>query len=164
MARSKAMSLCGRSRLASRTIWMRSRYFGSASWRNARSSRSDSSCGKWMRITPCLPSRRSLLYPPSFYASDSINERLYKAGTPLLKSNLLRRVFRPLAQRAGLPALRFHDLRHAHVIMLLSQGCSLKALSQRLGHANPTMTLRVYAHVLPTDDQALASRLDGLLG
>jgi integrase len=87
-----------------------------------------------------------------------------EAGTPLLKSNFLRRVFRPLAKRAGLAGLRFHDLRHSHASILLSQGASLKAVSQRLGHANPTMTLRVYAHVLPADDAALAGRLEGLLG
>ena len=35
---------------------------------------------------------------------------------------------------------------------LLGRGHSLKAVSQRLGHANVELTLRVYAHVLPTDD------------
>jgi integrase len=44
--------------------------------------------------------------------------------------------------------------------VLLSKGHSLRAVSQRLGHANPTMTLRVYAHCLPTDDAKLADGLN----
>lgn len=55
--------------------------------------------------------------------------------------------------------VRFHDLRHTVASLLLSKGHSLKAVSQRLGHANPTMTLRVYAHTMPNDDSNLA---DGL--
>ncbi len=51
------------------------------------------------------------------------------------------------------------DLRHSVASLLLSKGHSLKAVSQRLGHANPTMTLRVYAHTMPNDDANLA---DGL--
>lgn len=86
-----------------------------------------------------------------------------EAGTPVLKSNFVRRVFHPLLKRAGLAGVRFHDLRHTHASILLSQGCSLKAVSARLGHANPTLTLRVYAHVMPADDQALALKLDGVL-
>src|SRR5215217_5264823 len=81
MARSEAMSWWGRSRLAKRTIWMRSRYLGSVSRRKAWSSRWDSSCGKRMRITLRLPSRGELLYPPSLYAPDSLTERVYQ-GKP----------------------------------------------------------------------------------
>lgn len=55
--------------------------------------------------------------------------------------------------------IRFHDLRHTVACLPLSAGHSLKAVSQRLGHANPTMTLRVYAHTMPNDDANLA---DGL--
>ncbi len=71
-------------------------------------------------------------------------------------------VFEPLKI---LPArLRFHDLRHTHASVLLSQGQSLRAVSQRLGHANPALTLRVYAHCMPSDDAQLAAALNRLLG
>jgi integrase len=97
-----------------------------------------------------------------------------RAGNHLYKRNLLR-AFRAAvkganARAAELPAeeaevktipagLRFHDLRHTVASLLLSQGQSLRAVSQRLGHSNPALTLRVYAHCLPSDDAQLA---DGL--
>jgi integrase len=60
--------------------------------------------------------------------------------------------------------LRFHDLRHTVASVLLSQGQSVRAVSQRLGHSNPALTLRVYAHCMPSDDAQLASSLNRLLG
>jgi integrase len=46
--------------------------------------------------------------------------------------------------------------------ILLSGGESLRAVSQRLGHTNPALTLRVYAHCLPGDDERLSAALDRL--
>jgi integrase len=73
--------------------------------------------------------------------------------------NLLRNSFQPILARAGLPKLRFHDLRHTHATALLSKGHPIKAVSQRLGHSDVGITLQVYAHVLPTDDAKLAGAL-----
>jgi integrase len=73
--------------------------------------------------------------------------------------NLLRNSFQPILARAGLPKLRFHDLRHTHATALLSKGHPIKAVSQRLGHSDVAITLRVYTHVLPTDDAKLAGAL-----
>jgi integrase len=60
--------------------------------------------------------------------------------------------------------LRFHDLRHTVASVLLSQGQSVRAVSQRLGHSNPALTLRIYAHCMPSDDAQLADGLNRLLG
>jgi integrase len=60
--------------------------------------------------------------------------------------------------------LRFHDLRHTVASVLLSQGQSVRAVSQRLGHSNPALTLRVYAHCMPSDDPQLATALNKMLG
>ena len=73
--------------------------------------------------------------------------------------NLLRCSFQPILARAGLPKLRFHDLRHTHATALLSKGQPIKAVSQRLGHSDIGITLRVYAHVLPADDARLAGAI-----
>ncbi|HYN28779.1 MAG TPA: tyrosine-type recombinase/integrase, partial [Dermatophilaceae bacterium] len=50
------------------------------------------------------------------------------------------------------PVIRLHDLRHLHATLLLKAGVPVHVVAARLGHADPAITLRVYAHVL--DDQA----------
>jgi integrase len=58
--------------------------------------------------------------------------------------------FRALRRRAGLPEIRFHDLRHAHATLMLLQGVHPKVVSERLGHASVGITLDIYSHVLPS--------------
>jgi integrase len=48
-----------------------------------------------------------------------------------------------------LPVIRLHDLRHTHATLLLAAGEPVKVVSERLGHANATITLTVYQHVHP---------------
>ena len=48
--------------------------------------------------------------------------------------------------------------------VLLSQGQSVRAVSQRLGHSNPALTLRIYGHCMPGDDAQLAAGLNRMLG
>jgi len=64
--------------------------------------------------------------------------------------------FKQHCRRAGLPLVRFHDIRHSYVTALLKQGTPLKVVSQRVGHASPMVTLAIYQHVLPGDDRAAA--------
>ncbi len=61
----------------------------------------------------------------------------------------LDHAFARLARGAGVPAIRFHDLRHTHATLLLADGRGVKEVADRLGHHDPAMTLRRYAHVLP---------------
>lgn len=69
-------------------------------------------------------------------------------GTPLNPRNLLRTFYR-LIEASGVPKIAFHDLRHTHATLLLSQGINPKIVSERLGHANIKVTLDTYSHVLP---------------
>jgi len=55
--------------------------------------------------------------------------------------------FRKILKAAGLPFIRFHDLRHSAATILLSMGVNPKVIQERLGHANITITLGRYAHV-----------------
>jgi integrase len=64
--------------------------------------------------------------------------------------------FKQHCARAGLPPVRFHDIRHSYVTALLKQGVPLKVVSERVGHASPMVTLAIYQHVLPGDDRAAA--------
>lgn len=66
-----------------------------------------------------------------------------------LHPELVARRFDRLGVKAGLPRLRFHDLRHTHASHWLAAGQNIKALSERLGHADASITLRVYAHLMP---------------
>ena len=62
----------------------------------------------------------------------------------------------------GFPQVRFHDLRHAHATLMLTQGVHPKVVSERLGHASIGITLDTYSHVLPTLQQEAASAFDDL--
>ncbi len=71
--------------------------------------------------------------------------------------------WRWLKQKAGLARPRFHDLRHTHATELLRAGVPVKVVSERLGHANVSTTLNIYAHVLPDMQDAAALHVDALL-
>ena len=72
-------------------------------------------------------------------------------------------LFVALVKRAGLPPIRLHDLRHSYATAALASGVPVKVVSQRIGHADVGVTLKVYAHVLPGDDEDAALRADSLL-
>ena len=85
-------------------------------------------------------------------------------GGPLASRNLKRRHFRPILERAKLPAdFRLYDLRHSCATLLLAAGEHPKVVSERLGHATITLTLDVYSHVLPTMQEAASEKLEQML-
>jgi integrase len=69
---------------------------------------------------------------------------------------------RPL-ERAGLPPIRFHDLRHTCATILLSRGVHVKLVQELLGHATISITLDTYSHVLPGMDDWLADAMGDAL-
>ncbi len=73
-------------------------------------------------------------------------------------------LFKDLAAAAGLPPIRLHDLRHSYATAALAAGVPVKVVSQRIGHADVSVTLKVYAHVMPGDDQNAALLADALIG
>jgi integrase len=84
-------------------------------------------------------------------------------GTPLLGGNL-NRAFKALLQRTGLPEIRFHDLRHTCATLLLRQGVNSMFVQELLGHADISLTLNVYSHVLPDMGDAAAGAMDAAIG
>ena len=85
-------------------------------------------------------------------------------GTPLSGGNLTR-AFKAALKRAGLPAgTRFHDLRHTCATLLLRQGVNPKFVQDLLGHADISLTLNVYSHVLPDMGGIAAGAMDDALG
>jgi integrase len=61
----------------------------------------------------------------------------------------ISQTFERVANRARVPRIRLHDLRHAHGTLLIKAGVPVKVVSERLGHGNPAFTIDTYQHVLP---------------
>ncbi len=87
-----------------------------------------------------------------------------KAGTFLDGDNLIKREFLPALRRAGLRKIRFHDLRHTYVALLLEQGENVKFIQSQVGHASIQTTLDRYGHLMPETNASVGERLDETLG
>jgi integrase len=75
-------------------------------------------------------------------------------------SNWRRRVWLPAAKAAGCEGAGFHDLRRLNATALIVGGVDVKTAQTRLGHADPRMTLAIYASAPAVADQAAAGMLD----
>jgi integrase len=84
-------------------------------------------------------------------------------GRPIEAQNLLQREFRPLLERAGLPPITFHALRHTAASLLLVRGEHPKVVQELLGHSDVGVTMNRYSHLVPTLMSQAASKMDGLL-
>lgn len=84
-------------------------------------------------------------------------------GRPMDAGNILRRSFWPLLEKAWLPHIRFHDLRHSAATLLLSKGIHPKVVQEILGHSSIAITLDVYSHVLPTMQREAKEAMDEIL-
>ena len=84
-------------------------------------------------------------------------------GKPQDGSHLLLGQFVPLLERAGLPRIRLHDLRHTAATLLLARGIHPKIVSEMLGHTTVGITLDLYSHVTPTMHKAAARAIDDVL-
>jgi len=67
--------------------------------------------------------------------------------------------FRQLLKGAGLPTMRFHDLRHSAATILFVAGVNPKVIQELLGHSKISITLEVYSHVLPSMQQEAAGKI-----
>jgi integrase len=57
--------------------------------------------------------------------------------------------FEEAVKAAKLPRIRLHDTRHTAASLMLASGVQTKVVSELLGHSSPTITLSIYAHVIP---------------
>jgi integrase len=83
-------------------------------------------------------------------------------GTPLSHRNVTRRGYQPARDLAGLAKdLTFHDLRHAVVSRLIAAGLDPVVVAGVQGHADPHVTLKVYAHLFDRQrtDEAVRAAL-----
>lgn len=68
---------------------------------------------------------------------------------------------RPSEQQ--LPCIPFHGLRHTSATLLIASHQDIKTVSSRLGHAQPSTTMNIYAHALQESDRKAADALKALL-
>jgi site-specific recombinase XerD len=83
-------------------------------------------------------------------------------GTPLEARRVLRD-FHTVIAEAGLPQMRFHDLRHSCATMLLVQGVSARVVMEILGHSQISLTMDTYSHVIPGLRREAAERMESIL-
>lgn len=84
-------------------------------------------------------------------------------GAPLLINNLGQREYAALIKAAKVRRIKFHGMRHTCATLLLQAGTPVQVVSERLGHSKVSMTLEVYAHVLPDMQAGAADALGALL-
>ena len=80
-------------------------------------------------------------------------------GGPLSYSNWRRRSWVPSCTGAGLSGLGFHDLRRANATVMVASGVDIKTAQRRMGHADPRMTLTIYAQATEQGDRSAADKL-----
>lgn len=83
-------------------------------------------------------------------------------GNPMWSQRIIS-AFMKILNDAGLPKIRFHDLRHTAASLMLNNGIPVLAVSQRLGHARPSITLDIYGHLIPSQQEAAAELISSLV-
>jgi integrase len=86
-----------------------------------------------------------------------------QGGGPARRTGLSIR-WRKTVKGLGLPDIVFHGLRHCHASMLIAAKVDVVTIAARLGHADPSITLKVYAHLWGKTDAAAADAIDAALG
>lgn len=87
-----------------------------------------------------------------------------EAGGPIAPRNLYRNFQLQLSKLAGqVKTIEFRNLRDTYATLLLESGIHVKAVAERLRHADPAILLRRYAHALPKISKEAATKLDSLI-
>ena len=83
-------------------------------------------------------------------------------GKPLNPSNMLDD-FRVLLRENGLPAIRFHDLRHTSISFQLEMGTSLNTVQRRAGHSKASVTSDIYGHTMEHSQDVAAEKIEEMV-
>ena len=86
-----------------------------------------------------------------------------RSGGVMRRSNFGHRHWRPLLQRAGVDHRGMHHCRHTAAVLMLGAGIPAQTVSGLLGHADPSVTLRIYSHFVPSDGRAAVEQMAPLL-
>jgi integrase len=84
-------------------------------------------------------------------------------GMPRNHRGYVTEALKKALSRAGLPEIRFHDLRHTCATLLLTKGIHPKIVQEILGHSSITITLDTYSHVLPNMQKEAVKAMEDLI-
>jgi integrase len=71
--------------------------------------------------------------------------------------------FAGFIKRSGLKKVTLHSLRHTNATLMIADGVDIRTVSNRLGHANTSTTLNIYAHALKSRDSEAVEKLEQTL-
>jgi len=94
---------------------------------------------------------------------DYQDNKVAKENGEPIHPHTFSQAFERLIQKAGLPQIRLHDIRHTHATLALTAGVPVKVISERLGHESPAFTLKQYAHVIPGMQAEAAAQVASLV-
>ena len=81
--------------------------------------------------------------------------------TPLSPSTIERHKNK-YCDKAQIKKIRIHDFRHSHASLLISLGVPITVVQTRLGHSDPSITLKIYSHMMPNDDLKAIKAINAL--
>ncbi len=91
------------------------------------------------------------------------NEQLLVCGgeIPLRDSSIFNKNVE-ISEKAGIKTIRIHDFRHTHATLLINEGINVQEIARRLGHSDATITLKVYAHLYPREEERAIKILNAI--
>ena len=107
------------------------------------------------RTDPTAP-----LWPGRVRGGHGASKSALDFSRPFDHQSFYRYYFKPALQRAGLPAVRFHDLRHTYASIMAAAGVDIYKVSRWMGHASVSTTDAIYTHLFQADHDADMARLD----
>jgi integrase len=84
-------------------------------------------------------------------------------GTPISPRNLQRH-FKTKLKEAGLPEIRFHDMRHTKASLLLERNVHPRIVSELLGHSSVNLTLNTYSHIINPMNKVASDTMEDIVG
>lgn len=118
-------------------------------------------------VMQILTNQRKVQYEQRLKAGPAWSNPLNLVFTNACGRNLCAQTvylhFKKLAAAAGVPAARFHDLRHSYAVAALRSGDDIKTVQGNLGHHTAAFTLDTYAHVTEKMRQESARRMDSFI-
>lgn len=94
---------------------------------------------------------------------NNLNLLFFDKNENPIAQDVLSKKFNRFLKDNELDHIRFHDLRHSHVTLLINSKVPIKVISERVGHSNINTTLNIYAHTLKEMDSEASDKISEVL-